>query len=256
MSTNQIVKKNLSGMQVIKTLQLLLEDNYTMGELIEKLNQNEAEPIFNNSVVSKYINTCRYLGFEIPKIHNKYYVAKLPFGLDLSFNDLNLLEILQKTAVAHLSAKANKLFNNFIVRLNKYSNKDIIRIEKKTTELIHELFDKAVRERRRISLMFKTKGCIECIPIEIVHYKGKYCFKIIHKNKEKHVSIHRISGMEILGKNFSSEEYIGQRAEFKITGGLAQRYTLREHEELLKNEPFCKIIYFLVLSISANFFAH
>ena len=55
-------KKNLSSMQVIKTLQTLLQGNFTMNELIEKLNANESEPIFNNSVVSKYINTCRYCG--------------------------------------------------------------------------------------------------------------------------------------------------------------------------------------------------
>ena len=65
-------KKNLSSMQVIKTLQILLQGDYTMNELIEQLNANESEPIFNNSVVSKYINTCRYCGIEIPKIHNKY----------------------------------------------------------------------------------------------------------------------------------------------------------------------------------------
>ena len=51
-------KKNLSSMQVIKTLQILLQGDYTMNELIEQLNANESEPIFNNSVVSKYINTC------------------------------------------------------------------------------------------------------------------------------------------------------------------------------------------------------
>ena len=50
---NQAVKRNQSSMQVLKTLQLLLEDNYTMSELIEKLNEKEDEPIFNNSVVSK-----------------------------------------------------------------------------------------------------------------------------------------------------------------------------------------------------------
>ena len=58
-------KKNLSSMQVIKTLQILLQGDYTMNELIEQLNANESEPIFNNSVVSKYINTCRYCGIEI-----------------------------------------------------------------------------------------------------------------------------------------------------------------------------------------------
>ena len=41
MSPSKTVKKNISGMQVIKTLQVLLEDNYTMEELVQKLNENE-----------------------------------------------------------------------------------------------------------------------------------------------------------------------------------------------------------------------
>ena len=69
MVANEVVKRNVSGMQVIKTLQTLLEDNYTMQELITRLNENEKEPIFNHSVISKYINTCRYCGIDIPKIH-------------------------------------------------------------------------------------------------------------------------------------------------------------------------------------------
>ena len=84
-------KINASSTQVIKTLNVLLQGDYTMRELIDMLNQNEPEPIFNNSVISKYINTCRYCEFDIQKIHNKDYVAKIPFGLDLSVLDVDLI---------------------------------------------------------------------------------------------------------------------------------------------------------------------
>ena len=66
-------KKNISSMQVLKTLQVLLQGNYTMQELVSILNENENEHLFNNSVISKYINTCRYCGIDIQKIHNKYF---------------------------------------------------------------------------------------------------------------------------------------------------------------------------------------
>ena len=54
MTVNQFFKTNIAGMQVIKTLLMLLEDNYTMSELVEKLNEAEKEAIFNNNVISKY----------------------------------------------------------------------------------------------------------------------------------------------------------------------------------------------------------
>ena len=126
------VKKNISSMQVLKTLQILLQGNYTMQELISKLNVNEKEPVFNNSVISKYINTCRYCGIDIPKIHNKYFVASMPFGLELTSNDINLLEKLQDVIKKEMTRKYNKIFDSFIEKINKFSNKKIARVEKDT----------------------------------------------------------------------------------------------------------------------------
>lgn len=235
---NQAVKRNQSSMQVLKTLQLLLEDNYTMSELIEKLNEKEDEPIFNNSVVSKYINTCRHCGIDIPKIHNKYFVANLPFGLDLSVRDLDLLEKMQYTAQHNMTSKPNKLLDKFLFRLNKYSNKSIVRVEKKTAELTYEIFDKAVREHRRIVLMFRAKALLECIPISMSENKGKTYFNIIYNGKEKSIDAERISGIEILDKRFKESEASTQLVVFTLKGDLSTRYTLREHEQLLTdNRP-------------------
>ena len=86
MANDQAMKKNQASLQVLKTLKVLLEDNYTMSEIVDRLNSQEKEPIFNNSVVSKYINTCRYCGIEISKIRNRYYVIKMPFGINFDIN--------------------------------------------------------------------------------------------------------------------------------------------------------------------------
>ena len=89
---------------------------------------------FNNSVVSKYINTCRFCGLDIPKIHNKYFVASLPFGIDLSARELDLIEELQNAVKNTMSSKADGAFNDFLEKLSKYSNKKIIRVEQKTKQ--------------------------------------------------------------------------------------------------------------------------
>lgn len=235
MVTNEVVKRNISGMQVIKTLQLLLEGNYTMSELTQKLNENEKEPIFNNSVVSKYINTCRYCGIEIPKIHNKYFVSKLPFGLNLTTKDLDVLDKIQQVAAKNFSNKSLKNFESFILKLNQFSNKDIIKVEKKTFDLTFEYFAKAIQENRRVRLMYRAKAIVDCIPLSIVEYRGKKCFKVLHEEKIKCISVERISGLEVLGKIYEPEERIGQEVTFKLTGDLISRYTLREHEEVSSN---------------------
>lgn len=237
MGTKEAVKRNQSSMQVLKTLQLLLEDNYTMTELIRKLNANEKEPVFNNSVVSKYINTCRFCGLDIPKIHNKYFVASLPFGIDLSARELDLIEELQEAVKNTMSVKADEAFGDFIGKLSKYSNKKIIRVEPKTKQQAFELFDRAIAEKRKVLLLFRAKAVFECIPLRIVEKKGKTCFNVIHDGKEKTISAERISGLEIMDRRFKlPDNNSAQEVVFKLKGGLAERYSLKENEELYKKE--------------------
>ena len=114
------MKKNLSSTQVLKTLQVLMEDNYTMAELLQKLNENEPEYLFNNSIVSKYINTCRFCGIRIPKINNRYYVSSIPFGMNISEREYNLIKDLQDFAKSSLSINANKKLNNFFQKLSVF----------------------------------------------------------------------------------------------------------------------------------------
>lgn len=231
MNANQLVKKNLSGMHVIKTLQVLLEDNYTMSELIQKLNENEPEPIFNNSVVSKYINTCRYCGIEIPKIHNRYFIAKLPFGLELTLKDLELLDILSITASKKFAGKSIEDFDSLMRKLSQYINKEIIRVDSKTTDITYERFEKAIEEKRKVLLMFKVKAVLECIPLAITEHRGKPSFKVFYNNKERYIGVNRVSGLKLLGKIFVPEVNESQTVLFKLKGDLAKNYTLREHEQ-------------------------
>lgn len=233
MVASKVVKKNISGMHVLKTLQVLLEGNYKMSELLEKLNANEKEPIFNNSVVSKYINTCRFCGIDIPKINNRYYVSSMPFGLHLSKRDVELLAEMQNIARKIFSTRFNKIFDKFLLKINKYSNKQLAKVEKRTIDIVYERFYKAISQKRRILLIFKIKTVLEVIPVDIIDIKGRKMFKVIDdNNNEQLISVEKISGLEILDKKFKEEE---QTVTFKLYEGLASRYTLREHEEIQMN---------------------
>lgn len=235
MATKQVVKRNLSSMQVLKTLLVLMEGNYTMNELTDKLNKNEASPIFNHSVISKYINTCRYLGIDIPKIHNKYFVASLPFGLNLDLRDLELFENLQNIAKEILPEKSLNIFTSFINKLAKYSNKQLVRADRQVPHKVIEMFDRAIQEKRKINLMFKNNTNITCIPVGIVENKGKTFFNIHLEEKEKLYVLDNIVGIEVLPQRFA-KNYTGQVVVYTLTGNLAKRYELRENEQLISKE--------------------
>lgn len=231
MRANEVVKRNTAGMQVIKTLLALLENNYTMSELVENLNKKEKESIFNNSVISKYINTCRYYGIEIKKIQNKYYITHLPFGLNLNSQDFELLKKLQDVAQKIFSAKSNKIFNNFYERLIKFSNKQITKAQKENNTEIINLFKNAIMEENQISLILKTKDSIKGKPLEVIVDNNKNYFRVKSGDKVHTVDINKITGLEIHEQKYEDPTEV----VFKLFGGLAARYSIREHEEIKTN---------------------
>ncbi len=241
MTANQVVKKNLSSMQVLKTLQVLLEGNFTMNEILEKLNSREERPVFNNSVVSKYINTCRYCGISIPKIHNRYYVASIPFGLNLSLAEEDLLSEMQNVIRNKMSTKYNKVAERLFEKISRFSNKQIVRIERKEIKYFYEAFENAIENHRKIRLLLKVKYEMECTPVSITENKGKTYFNVIFNGKERFISEERISALEVL--NIKSGDTSGdQTVLFKLRGDLVQRYSLREHESYVsKSEDECVI---------------
>lgn len=236
MAASQSKKINIASLQVMKTLLALLENNFSMQELIEYLNKKEKEAVFNNNVLSKYINTCRACGVEIPKFQNKYIIAKMPFGLNLSVDEVDLLIQMQKICRESFSQKINNGFNAFIKNINKYSNKTILKVQKETINISYEAFEKAIIEERKIRLTFKTKSSIECIPLSITTHQKRTYFRIKENNIEKSIAVDKIIGIEILNEMFKTPDYEHNQAIFEVRGALAHRYNLRENEILLRQD--------------------
>ena len=234
MAASQSKKMNIASLQVMKTLLALLENNFSMQELIVYLNKKEKEAVFNNNVLSKYINTCRACGVVIPKIQNKYIIAKMPFGLNLSVDDVDLLIQMQKICRESFSQKINNGFNAFIKNINKYSNKTILKVQKETINISYEAFEKAIIEERKIRLTFKNKSSIDCIPLSITTHQKRTYFRIKENNIEKSIAVDKIIGIEILNEMFKTPDYEHNQAVFEVKGALAHRYNLRENEVLLR----------------------
>ena len=241
MASKVSLKKNLSSMQVLKTLKLLMEGDYTMQEIVDKLNTKEDDVIFNNSVISKYINTCRSLGFDIPKIHNKYYIATLPFGINISDVETDLIKTLYNTAKNELSSNCFKVFDGLVKKINRYANKKIIRVDKDTYQFACEIFEQAIKRRRKINLLFKNNIKMDCIPLSIVYTENKTFFKVYNK-RERMIDWNRLSGIEILQESYKYPYKNQQIVVYALKNKLAQRYELRENEELKSFEDGIKVI--------------
>lgn len=224
-------KINASSMQVIKTLLTLMQGDYSMNDLVEQLNMNEAEPIFNNSVISKYINTCRFCGFEIPKINNKYYVAKIPFGLKITEAETDIINSLCAFVQDEMSVKSVAIIESLVNKIRRFSNKQIVRIDKNDIKISIELFERAVAKQRKVKLIFKTKETLDCIPLNI-EIKGNKTYFSVNYKKDRSIDASRLSAIQVIGQNFI-EPFSGEQiVVFKLKGGLAKRYEARVNERV------------------------
>lgn len=227
------MKKNQSCIQVLKTLQVLLQGSFTMQELMAKLNAEEKTPVFNNAVVSKYINTCRQCGIEIPKIHNKYFVTYMPFGFELTASEADLMEMIKSVVSSNMAKKYNKILNEFIEKVNRFTNKKIARVEKESYQISAELFEHAITDKRKVRLMFKNRDILDCIPVKMTENNGKTFFHVVFKNKDRVIDISRVSGIEILNEKFVST-FNDNVVVFELKGALAPRYNIRDNERVVK----------------------
>lgn len=235
MKTKIAAKLNISSLQVLKTLLRLFEDNYTMSELVTILNNAEKYPVFNNTVILKYINTLRFCGFNISKVNNRYYLLKIPFGIDLSNKDFEYFEYLNHIVQTRMSKKNNMIFNEFIERLNKYSNKGLVKFKEENSKIIFEDFENAIRDRRTVTFILKNKKTIDCIPIRLINDKKPVQFLVSEKGKEKLISSNTVAAINTTSFKYH-ENFTQQVVLFKITGGLAKRYTLRDTEQLVEKK--------------------
>ena len=234
-------KKNLSCMQVFKTFQVMLKGDFSMQEIVEKLNSDEPDIIYNNSIVSKYINTCRYCGIEIPKVHNKYFITKVPFGLTLKYSEIDLLKSLENAISSSMSKKNFDILSNLINRIIGISSKKLTKIEPNDYQKVFEQFEYAVTGKRKIKLLFKNRDILECIPIKVVEQDGKVYLKVYNK-RHRMIDLSRLSGIETLYESFIPVKEDIVEVVYKLKPPLAQRYGLRSNEVKISEEKDGSIV--------------
>jgi len=227
-------KINISSLQVLKTLQILMQGDYSMNELIELLNENEQEPIFNNSVISKYINTCRYCGIEIPKIYNKYCVSSVPFGMNLTTKEVDLLKATQTFVNDEMSARSSSLMDSLVEKISRFSSREIVRVQKQEFSFSVELFERAIAKRKKVKLLFKNQYTLECVPISVTNENKKLFFNVYDK-RIRNIEASRLSAVEISGRRFIDPFGGEQVVLFKLYNPLAKRYEARPNESVTIN---------------------
>lgn len=230
-------KVNLSSMRVLQMLELLFEKSYTMNELMEALSQVTGERC-SNFLVCKYINTCRFCGIDIQKINGKYMLLRLPFGIDFSDDEFNLINDINEFCKDSRITKTVRGVNSLLGKLNRRSNKYYSRITVPEEDGFIENFETALEGGNMIELKFKENDNIvdiTCEPVSIFCEEGILGFIINDVDARKKILYSDIEELKVSSKKVNKAASQSP-VVFKLKSNLAQRYTLRPDEKIVATE--------------------
>jgi len=230
-------KVNLSSMRVLQMLELLFEKSYTMNELMDALSQATGERC-SNFLVCKYINTCRFCGIDIQKVNGKYMLLRLPFGIEFSDDELELMNEINEFCKDSRITKTVRGVNSLLGKLNRRSNKYYSRITVPEEDNYIDNFEAALEGGNMIELKFKENNnsvSITCEPVSIFCEESILGFIISDTDARKKVLYSDVEELKISSKKINKA--VSQSpVVFKLKNNLAQRYTLRPDEKIVSTE--------------------
>ena len=232
--TKKLPKINNAAFRVLKTFKFLFEEDLTMNELIDKLNnsldeQDKSE--YNNFVVSKYINTCKCCGIDIQKIDGKYAIVNSPFGEKFTEGEAQLVyELINNKE----NKKLKKLSDDLLTKLHLPAYKSSNGLKSSESCRIIKLFEKALTGSSQTELILRNGEVIKCLPKEIKAQKGKIILHVETDGGIKEVCADDLADINLSDKSVRKLKNEPKDVIFELRGKLAKRYQLRENEQIIR----------------------
>lgn len=225
-------KMNIASYRVLNTLLCLFHNNLTMSELIAQLEKSGYGP-YNNYIVSKYIHTLKICGIDIQKIQNRYCIINFPLGMKFSSTDAQLLYDIklksEKISLEDMRFTIGKFFDK--IHLSFYKSGTGL-LSSPNFNVIKNL-EHAHKTNSEVILTYEDEKKEECYVRDIKISGGKYYFVAVNKNGAKQIDPDKIYNVELLNKK-SKIDYTNLSVTFELSGRLAERYQLRENEQIIK----------------------
>lgn len=238
-----------TGLRILEVLRILLNNDVTKGELIEKMNNN---PLFDNvytfEAFIKYFNTLSVMGFKIDKDKNKYKLKNAFKKITLTDKEeeaiIELISYIKKLHNKSLEEKIKKVIYKSI----KYFNEEYqIRIKNKLMQLnqninvdnLTDTLENLLYDKQILSLTYiKNNNIQETITVklkEIIEKKNNIILVCNDIKQGRNKKINAASVISIMqtpnittDNNFNNDTVI-----FRLYGRLSQVYKLKKDETVL-----------------------
>ena len=232
----KLSKVNIASYRVLKTFKFLFEEDLTMKELIDKLNNSLDErdkSEYNNFVVSKYINTCKCCGIDIQKIDGKYAIVNSPFGEKFTDDEAQLFfELINNKE----NKKSCKLNDSLLTKLHLPSYKSSNGLKSSENYRLTKLFEKALYAKSNVEMILRDGTTFFAYPEDIKTKEGKLVLSVKKDNKVIELNANDVADVKLTDKKVRKLKTETQEVIFELSGKLAKRYQLRENEQILRSK--------------------
>ena len=245
-----------TGLRVLEILKILLNENLSKNDLIEKLkNLSKVGAVYTKEAFIKYFNTLEMLGFKIVKEKNIYKLENSLQQVNFSDFEKELFYSLIKESTKLHDTRKQDVFANFISRLEKFSN----------TPFDKNIISKCLSEEKyvqtdniRANVLFtlknllvdgqmvkityqRTKNIVEEVVVEIkeIQEKRKNIFVVCYCPTlcaNKKIPIDTISSIVQLPSRTKGAERCNT-VIFRLYGRLAATYKLKSSEKVMDFNP-------------------
>ncbi len=244
-------KSHNTGLRILEVLKILLEDNISKDEIIEKLKHNDdIENVYTHEAFLKYFNTLKLAGFDIQKNKLIYSLKNALFAIELTAAEKKVLTKLINSLENYKEDKNEKLFLHTISKLDKYVDLDISSIIKKLEDDSNIIKSKNIMnniiltmkrfiyEGQKVNITYqKNRNTVETTTFELKETGEKdgkayiLCYNS-EMQRNKRIWIDSILAYEQTPSRNTSFEN-NNTVVFEVYGRLAKLYKLKQNETVL-----------------------
>ena len=253
-------KNNETALRILEVLKILLQEEVTKHELIDKLKKkSNIDGVYTQEAFIKYFNTIEAAGFKIDKDGRKYKISNVLNTIKLTPEEVSLLLKLLDNSNRLYNKKHQEVFYNILRKLEKYTG---VSFEDKIKKAVSE--EKTISEDNAKSNILTTlsKYINEGLLINIIYKKSKTenekviveLKNVIEKNnkiyivcynrlwtRNKRIPLDSIIKLEQLSQKSPQIKNVNT-VIFEVYGRLVKSYKLKPSEEVIDYSKECLTI--------------
>lgn len=251
-------KKFDTGLRILEVLKILLEQDISKRDLIDKLKNNKLfENVYTQEAFIKYFNTLELLGFKIKKDKTLYKVIDTPSKVVLTNKEISvfidLIRYLKKLHNLNLEASMLSVIYQSLKYLDEKARTEIkLALEEKAQNVsvngnLISFLESLLAEKQLVSITYKkNNNSVDTITVELKEIIEKnnnitiVCYNPL-KARNKKIPLDSVISVKQSPRRVPNISCINS-VVFRLYGRLAKAYKLKSNENTMDFSSGCATI--------------